>query len=52
MPSKYVSHLLATLQCIPYSGEIYSFLMIDVSAATLLKVLQFTVTDIPVIIDT
>jgi hypothetical protein len=51
MPSKYVAHLLATLQCIPYSGEIFLFLMTDVSAATLLKGLQFTVTDKPVIID-
>jgi len=37
MSSKYVAHLLVTLQSIPYSKEIFSFLMTDVSAATLLK---------------
>jgi hypothetical protein len=36
MSSKYVAHLLATMQYIPYIGEIFSFL-IDVSAVTLLK---------------
>ena len=37
MPSKYVAHLLASLQIIPFSGKIFSFLMTEVSAATLLK---------------
>lgn len=37
MSSKYVAHLLASLQYIQYSGKTFSFLMIDISAATLLK---------------
>jgi hypothetical protein len=37
MSSKYVAHLSARLQYIPYSAEIFLVLMTDVSAGMLLK---------------